>query len=91
MSIQLYQEAKPALSLGTKKETTIDIMREFLLSRWDKQGKFLDLSNMAADPILKRGSIRPPGASNSNAVVGPALMKLAGEMFQDVSRCNNDL
>lgn len=46
---------------------------------------------MAADPILKRGSIRPPGASNSNAVVGPALMKLAGEMFQDVSRCNNYL
>lgn len=60
-------------------------MREFLLSRWDKQALFLDLSNMAADPILKRGSIRPPGASNSNAVVGPVMMKLAGEMFPNVS------
>ena len=39
---------------------------------------------MASDLTLKKAQIRPPGANNASATVGPALMKLAGEMFENV-------
>lgn len=66
------------------KLTTIDILRNFLKSRWNVETKYLNLDDMASDPILKKSAIRPPGAPGSNAIVGPAMMKLAGEMFQDI-------
>lgn len=66
------------------KLTTIDILRNFLKSRWNSELKYLNLDDMASDPILKKSAIRPPGAPGSNAIVGPAMMKLAGEMFQDI-------
>ncbi|KAG0739052.1 hypothetical protein G6F23_009230 [Rhizopus arrhizus] len=66
------------------KLTTIDILRNFLKNRWNSELKYLNLDDMASDPILKKSAIRPPGAPGSNAIVGPAMMKLAGEMFQDI-------
>lgn len=69
---------------SNKKLTTIDILRNFLLSRWNSELKFLNLDDMSSDPILKKSAIKPPGAPGSNAIVGPAMMKLAGEMFADV-------
>ncbi|CAO3685472.1 unnamed protein product [Rhizopus stolonifer] len=66
------------------KQTTIDILRDFLRSRWNGEAKYLNLDEMASDPILKKSAIHPPGTPNSNAIVGPAMMKLAGEMFQDI-------
>ncbi|KAI8884790.1 NTF2-like protein [Backusella circina FSU 941] len=64
-----------------KKETTIDILRNFLLSRWNSDAKYLNLDSMKDDPILKKNGIKAPGVPGANAVVGPAMMKLAGEMF----------
>ncbi|KAI9484128.1 MAG: hypothetical protein EXX96DRAFT_166244 [Benjaminiella poitrasii] len=69
---------------SSKKQTTIDILRNFLLNRWNSEMKFLNLDDMSSDPILKKAAIKPPGAPGSNAIVGPAMMKLAGEMFADV-------
>ncbi|KAI8646669.1 hypothetical protein BD408DRAFT_409549 [Parasitella parasitica] len=69
---------------ANKKPTTIDIMRNFLRSRWNGDAKFLNLDDMSADPILKKSAIKPPGAPGAGSSVGPALMKLAGEMFSDV-------
>jgi hypothetical protein len=66
------------------KLTTMDILRNFLKSRWNSELKFLNLDDMSSDPILKKSAIKPPGAPGSNATVGPAMMKLAGEMFADV-------
>jgi len=76
--------ASPVASEGNKKLSTIDIMRNFLKSRWNGEIKFLNLDDMSADPILKKSGIKPPGAPGASASVGPALMKLAGEMFSDV-------
>ncbi|CDS04204.1 hypothetical protein LRAMOSA07159 [Lichtheimia ramosa] len=64
-----------------QKSTTMDYIREFLRSRWDGEKQLLNLENMGADPILKNHAIRPPGDSRANEFVGPAMMKLAGEMF----------
>lgn len=69
---------------NNKKLTTIDILRNFLRSRWNGDLKFLNLEDMSADPILKKSAIKPPGAPGSNVIVGPAMMKLAGEMFAEV-------
>ncbi|CEP12242.1 hypothetical protein [Parasitella parasitica] len=74
----------PPSSDANEKLTTIDIMRNFLKSRWNGDSKFLNLDDMSADPILKKSAIKPPGAPGASASVGPALMKLAGEMFSDV-------
>lgn len=65
----------------------MDYIREFLRSRWDGEKQLLNLENMGADPILKNHAIRPPGDSRANEFVGPATMKLAGEMFPNVRRC----
>ena len=62
----------------------MDYIREFLRSRWDSEKQLLNLENMGADPILKNHAIRPPGDSRANEFVGPAMMKLAGEMFPNV-------
>ncbi|KAI9263506.1 hypothetical protein EDC94DRAFT_606960 [Helicostylum pulchrum] len=69
---------------ANKKLTTIDILRNFLLSRWNSELKYLNLDDMHSDPILKKSAIKPPGSPGSNAIVGPAMMKLAGEMFADI-------
>lgn len=69
---------------GNKKLTTIDILRNFLLSRWNSELKYLNLDDMHSDTILKKSAIKPPGSPGSNAIVGPAMMKLAGEMFADI-------
>lgn len=88
LRIRLYDNSTlpmtPAVVESNKKLTTIDILRNFLLSRWNSEAKFLNLEAMAADPILKKSAIKPPGAPGASATVGPALMKLAGEMFEDV-------
>ncbi|KAI8971045.1 hypothetical protein BDB01DRAFT_812547 [Pilobolus umbonatus] len=67
-----------------KKSSTVDILRDFLRSRYRSDQKFLNLDDMAADPMLKQHAIRPPGASNSTAIIGSAMLKLASEMFEDV-------
>ncbi|ORX42179.1 NTF2-like protein [Hesseltinella vesiculosa] len=77
------------------KLTTMDVLRLFLKSRWTAESGYLNLDNMADDPLLKRHAIRPPGDKAASAVVGPAMMKLAGEMFGDtvvtLSFANNRL
>ncbi|CAO3588053.1 unnamed protein product [Absidia cylindrospora] len=50
---------------------------------------------MHTDPLLKKNGIRTPGTNGASAVIGPAMMKLASEMFHDdvltLSLANNRL
>ncbi|KAI8390949.1 uncharacterized protein BYT42DRAFT_175572 [Radiomyces spectabilis] len=88
LSIRLFSETSATNDMMAdepKKVTTIDTLRAFLRSRWNSDMKYLNLDDMASDPILKKGGIRPPGASGATEVVGPAMMKLAGEMFEEVT------
>ncbi|KAI8086503.1 uncharacterized protein BX664DRAFT_335979 [Halteromyces radiatus] len=100
LHIRLYNtDTAAATPLSTsndnKKQTTMDILRTFLKSRWNSSMGYLNLEAMYADPILKKNGIRPPGANGASPVVGPALMKLASEMFQNdvitLSFANNRL
>ncbi|KAI9033591.1 hypothetical protein CLU79DRAFT_692572 [Phycomyces nitens] len=91
LQIRLFNDPTPEVTFTTTPEatkdtklTTIDSMRLFLRSRWIPETRFLNLDNMAADPILKKASIKPPGVRGSNEFVGPTLMKLASEMFEDI-------
>ncbi|KAG0165087.1 nuclear mRNA export, poly(A)+RNA binding protein [Apophysomyces sp. BC1034] len=87
LQIRLYSASTPdivSMVERPKKATTIDTLRSFLRSRWNSEAKYLNLDEMASDPILKKAGIKPPGTSGATAVVGPAMMKLAGEMFEDI-------
>jgi nuclear RNA export factor len=69
---------------GTGK-STVDALRSFLSRRWDANTKYLNLEAIADDAILQDAGIELPGSEDSSKV-GGALMKLAGEMFPDVSQ-----
>ncbi|KAI8988202.1 hypothetical protein BDF20DRAFT_833075 [Mycotypha africana] len=89
LRVQLWQNSALPMTpmveqTKTKKLTTIDQLRNFLLSRWNADAKYLNLDRMASDPILKKAGIKPPGTAGATAVVGPTMMKLAGEMFEEV-------
>ncbi|KAF7721536.1 nuclear mRNA export, poly(A)+RNA binding protein [Apophysomyces ossiformis] len=87
LQIRLYSASTPevvSMVEEPKKATTIDTLRSFLRSRWNGEVKYLNLDEMSSDPILKKAGIKPPGAPGATAVVGPAMMKLAGEMFEDI-------
>ncbi|KAF9550104.1 nuclear mRNA export, poly(A)+RNA binding protein [Mortierella hygrophila] len=62
---------------------TIDAIRTFIRSR--HQNGFLDLESMAADPTLRAASIIPPGGKTSSSQVGAVLMKVASELFPDIT------
>lgn len=86
LHIQLFNgNADPfnATPSANKKETTMDILRTFLKSRWNGSVGYLNLESMHTDPYLKQKGIRAPGTNGASAVVGPAMMKLASEMFQN--------
>ncbi|BGP52873.1 hypothetical protein JCM8202_003955 [Rhodotorula sphaerocarpa] len=86
-------------SKGTKsseptKQSTIDTLRLFLLSRYSQPDRLLNLENMAEDPILKEHKLIAPGQPGAPSNMAGAIWKLAKEMFPDVislSFANNGL
>ncbi|KAF9144412.1 nuclear mRNA export, poly(A)+RNA binding protein [Mortierella sp. GBA39] len=74
------RSAAPRLSSSAG---TIDAIRTFIRSR--HQNGFLDLESMAADPTLRAASIIPPGGKTSSSQVGAVLMKVASELFPDIT------
>ncbi|POY71352.1 hypothetical protein BMF94_5664 [Rhodotorula taiwanensis] len=95
------KSSKPAAgsSKGSKaseptKQSTIDTLRLFLLSRYSQPDRLLNLENMAEDPILKEHKLIPPGQPGAPSNMAGAMWKLAREMFPDVislSFANNNL
>ncbi|KAF9985274.1 nuclear mRNA export, poly(A)+RNA binding protein [Mortierella antarctica] len=70
-------------SVPQKSAGTIEAIRTFIHSRHNNG--FLDLENMAADPILRAASIVPPGGKMSRTNVGPVMMKVAKELFPGIT------
>ncbi|GAA5980720.1 hypothetical protein JCM10908_001750 [Rhodotorula pacifica] len=66
------------------KQSTIDTLRLFLLSRYSQQDRLLNLENMAEDPILKEHKLIAPGQPGAPSNMAGAVWKLAKEMFPDV-------
>ncbi|KAG0040927.1 nuclear mRNA export, poly(A)+RNA binding protein [Podila clonocystis] len=62
---------------------TIDAVREFIRSR--HQNGFLNLENMAQDDILRSAKIVPPGSSTGRSDVGVVMMKVAADLFPDIT------
>ncbi|KDN53084.1 NTF2-like protein [Tilletiaria anomala UBC 951] len=65
--------------------STIETLKSFLTSRWDANSGFLNLSNMASDPILLAAEIKPPGVSGAAKEISNAIWKLAREMFPTIT------
>lgn len=59
------------------KENTIDVLKQFLATRYQSESKMLDLSRMHDDPILK--GIGLEANTSASSKMFPALMKLLSE------------
>ncbi|KAF9151142.1 nuclear mRNA export, poly(A)+RNA binding protein [Linnemannia schmuckeri] len=79
----MEDSARSAAPRLTTSAGTIDSIRTFIRSR--HQNGFLDLENMAADPTLRAASIIPPGGKTGSSQVGAVLMKVASELFPDIT------
>ncbi|KAG0203698.1 nuclear mRNA export, poly(A)+RNA binding protein [Mortierella sp. GBA30] len=79
----LQDSSRGRTSPAPKSTGTIDAIRTFVQSRHNNG--FLDLENMAADQILRAASIVPPGGKMSRTNVGPVMMKVAKELFPDIT------
>jgi len=70
-------EMTPIAVVEATKESTIEVLKRFLFSKYDVPNKLLDLSQMKENPILKDFGVF---ASTSTASrMFPALMKVAAE------------
>ncbi|CAE6480696.1 unnamed protein product [Rhizoctonia solani] len=70
----------------------IELLREFIKKRYNPELRFLNLENMAEDELLKSKNILPPDDENASRQVGPALLKLAGQLQpqpESISFANN--
>ncbi|CAE6462120.1 unnamed protein product [Rhizoctonia solani] len=70
----------------------IELLREFIKKRYNPEIKFLNLESMAEDELLKSKNILPPDDENASRQVGPALLKLAGQLQpqpESISFANN--
>ncbi|KAB5595766.1 MRNA export factor mex67 [Ceratobasidium theobromae] len=70
----------------------IELLREFIKQRYNPELRFLNLENMADDELLKSRDILPPDDENASRQIGPALLKLAGQLTpqpESISFANN--
>ncbi|CAE6470841.1 unnamed protein product, partial [Rhizoctonia solani] len=70
----------------------IELLREFIKKRYNPEIRFLNLESMAEDELLKSKNILPPDDENASRQIGPALLKLAGQLQpqpESISFANN--
>ncbi|KDN50615.1 hypothetical protein RSAG8_01113, partial [Rhizoctonia solani AG-8 WAC10335] len=71
----------------------IELLREFIKKRYNPEIRFLNLENMSEDELLKSKNILPPDDENASRQIGPALLKLAGQLQpqpESISFANNN-
>ncbi|KAG4305696.1 hypothetical protein PORY_000606 [Pneumocystis oryctolagi] len=70
-------------SVQINKESTINILRQFLSSRYSYELKMLDLSSIYSDPVLVENGMF--SSITTSLKIFPALMKVAEREFPDVT------
>ncbi|EPY52851.1 mRNA export receptor [Schizosaccharomyces cryophilus OY26] len=75
-----------ATSNPSSTNETIEKLKQFLVSRYHSETKFLDLGNLQQDPLLKQMGILAEASTKSKMF--PALMKVASIHFSDVVSVN---
>lgn len=84
--------SQPAANPAASGESTIEILKMFIKSRYDPQSKLLNLSNVQQDPNLAAQGFF--GTVSTSSKFFPALMKIAKELKLDVTSAdlsNNNL
>lgn len=80
--IMSIESSGPLVSTPATKESTINILLEFLSSRYTRETKMLDLSSMQSSPILVNGGMF--SSILTSLKMFPALMKIAKREFPNV-------
>ncbi|KAG5438943.1 hypothetical protein PCANB_002273 [Pneumocystis canis] len=75
-----------SMSMPTSKESTINVLRQFLSSRYFSETKMLDLSSMHSCPLLIDSGMFSSAATSLKMF--PALMKIAEREFPNVISVN---
>ncbi|BGP36661.1 nuclear mRNA export, poly(A)+RNA binding protein [Rhodotorula kratochvilovae] len=86
--------SKAGKSSDPPTQSTIDVLRLFLLSRYSQPDRMLNLESMSDDPILKQHKLLAPGQPGAPTNMAGAIWKLSKELFPDVvslSLANNNL
>ncbi|KAG9096030.1 nuclear mRNA export, poly(A)+RNA binding protein [Ceratobasidium sp. UAMH 11750] len=84
---------KPLTSSAAGRLMPIDSLRTFVNKRYNPELRFLNLENMAEDETLKEKNILPPDDENASRQIGPAIIKLAGQLSpppESISFANNN-
>ncbi|KZV95386.1 NTF2-like protein [Exidia glandulosa HHB12029] len=71
-----------------------EMWREFVKSRYNPQARFLDLSRISEDAIVKKHRLIAPGQPGSTGKEAPTIFKLAGQLKPEpltISLANNGL
>ncbi|KAG8921064.1 nuclear mRNA export, poly(A)+RNA binding protein [Tulasnella sp. 419] len=58
----------------------IQVIREFLQSRYDPQSRFLNLENLEQDPVWKKNGLKSPDSENAPRDIGAVILKLASRL-----------
>lgn len=69
-----------------------EMWREFVKARYNVQTRFLDLSRISEDPIVKKYHLVPPGAPGATGKEGATIFKLASQLKPEpttISLANN--
>ncbi|KAG8683361.1 nuclear mRNA export, poly(A)+RNA binding protein, partial [Ceratobasidium sp. 395] len=86
---------KPLTSSAAGRIMPIDSLRTFVNKRYNPELRFLNLENMAEDEALVQKNILPPDDENASRQIGPAILKLAGQLNpqaqpESISFANNN-
>lgn len=88
-----------AISVNTTKSSTItgnplEIWREFVQKRYNRDLRFLNLERMSEDTILSKARLVPPGVPGSSGREAAVIFKMASQLrppVRSLSLANNNL
>ncbi|KDQ13518.1 hypothetical protein BOTBODRAFT_133413 [Botryobasidium botryosum FD-172 SS1] len=63
---------------------SVEILRQFVNSRWNPETKFLDLSRMKEDALLTANKIVAPGLPGASRDIGAVILKIASQLKPEV-------
>ncbi|KAF7773548.1 hypothetical protein Agabi119p4_5715 [Agaricus bisporus var. burnettii] len=80
-------------AFASNRDGAVDAWRQMVNARYNPETRFLDLSSMIDDEIVKKHSLSPPGRGG-NVRTAAVIFKLAGQLqpeVQTLSLANNNL
>lgn len=76
--------SRPPKSTSSPRPSVVEVLREFIQSRYDASRRMLILDEMDKDPMLKQAGIKGLGVAEPHSRIGPAIFKLVSTHCPEV-------